>query len=114
MSTFEIAWTRRTGHQWRKHPDGWVVEATLVERVVLAGAPVLKVVCRLAMIVEGKLDDIGACDAFWHDARARLGRLHRLTGRDRDEIEREIAKRVPKPVLVLKSKERREKGAVWS
>jgi hypothetical protein len=49
MPSFDIAWTRRTGHQWRKNADGWVVEATLVERVLLDDRPALRIVCRLAV-----------------------------------------------------------------
>jgi hypothetical protein len=97
MPSFDIAWTRRTGHQWRKHPDGWVIEANLVERVLLDDRPALRIVCRLVVIAEDKLDDVAARDQFWHDARARLGRLHRLNGRDRDEIEILLAMKVPKP-----------------
>ncbi|MFH0297219.1 hypothetical protein AAFX91_08245 [Bradyrhizobium sp. 31Argb] len=97
MPTFEIAWTRRTSHQWRKHADDWVVEATLTERAIVGDKPALKVVCRLAVIAEDKLDDIAERDAFWHQARARLGRLQRLDGRDIDDIEMQLAKRVPRP-----------------
>jgi hypothetical protein len=42
--------------------------------------------------------ELAACDKFWADARARLGRLYRLTDRDLDEIESLLAKRIPKPV----------------
>ena len=45
--------------------------------------------------------EIAACEKFWADARARLGRLYRLTHRDLDEIEELLAKRIPKPVPVL-------------
>ena len=31
--------------------------------------------------------EIAACEKFWADARARLGRLYRLTDRDLDDIE---------------------------
>src|SRR5215471_19119239 len=42
--------------------------------------------------------ELAACDKFWADARARLGRLYRLSDRDLDEIESLLAKRIPKPV----------------
>jgi hypothetical protein len=40
--------------------------------------------------------------SVWHDARHRLGKLSRLTPRDRDAIEALIAARVPKPVPVTR------------
>jgi hypothetical protein len=64
---------------------------------VFDGRPALTIVCRLAVITEDRIDDVAERDRFWHDARARLGRLHRLSGRDRDDIERALANRVPKP-----------------
>jgi hypothetical protein len=100
MPSFEIAWTRRTGHQWRKNADGWIIEAVLTERAIVGDRPAIKVVCRLAVIAEDRLDDVGARDAFWHAVRARLGRLHRLSPRDRDLVEAELQKRVPKPAPV--------------
>ena len=36
---------------------------------------------------------------FWNAAYARLGRLHRLSARDRDEIEQLVARKVPKPAI---------------
>ena len=42
--------------------------------------------------------ELAACDKFWADARARLGRLYRLSDRDLDEIESLLTKRIPKPV----------------
>src|SRR6516164_3743064 len=36
--------------------------------------------------------ELAACDKFWADARARLGRLYRLSDRDLDEIEACLAK----------------------
>ena len=47
--------------------------------------------------------EIAACEKFWTDARARLGRLYRLTDRDLDEIEALLAKKIPKPVPIAAS-----------
>jgi hypothetical protein len=60
-------------------------------RVLLAGRPHLRIVCRIAAIDEDLAADPAMADKFWHDARARLGRLHRLSPRDRDQIEALIA-----------------------
>ncbi|WFU53018.1 hypothetical protein QA639_25435 [Bradyrhizobium pachyrhizi] len=105
MPNFEIAWSRRPARTWRsKNPGSFVVEAALTERVLLAGQPAHRLVCTLASIGEDKLDDIGERDAFWHAVRKRLGRLHRLTGRDRDEVEQQIAWRVPRPLPATATK----------
>jgi hypothetical protein len=100
MPSFDIAWNRRAAHQWRKHADAFVIEAVLTERALLDGRPAIKVVCRIATIDEDRVDDIGAADRFWHAARERLGRLHRLSGRDVDEIEALIALKVPRPFAI--------------
>jgi hypothetical protein len=78
MPTFAIAWTS-TG----------TVTATLWEQTLIEGRPASRRIC--------KLGDLGEAEQFWRDARARLGRMHRLTGRDRDEIERLLAIKVPRP-----------------
>ena len=39
--------------------------------------------------------EIAACEKFWADARARLGRLYWLTDRDLDEIEALLANAAP-------------------
>jgi hypothetical protein len=95
MPNFAIDWTRG-----RKNDDRWVVQATLVERIVLDAAPRLKIVCNLARIDEARIGDTAARDQFWHDAGARLGRLYRLTIPDIVVIEHELAKRVPKPAPI--------------
>ena len=93
---FSIAWNRA----FRCHRRGnevWEIEAILCERVVLAGRPRLKIVCRVACIDEDRTGEVGPCEKFWHDARARLGRLYRLSDRDLDEIEALLARKVPRP-----------------
>jgi len=93
---FSIAWNRA----FRCHRRGnevWEIEAILCERVVLAGRPRLKIVCRVACIDEDRTGEVGPCETFWHDARARLGRLYRLSDRDLDEIEALLARKVPRP-----------------
>ena len=39
--------------------------------------------------------EIAACEKFWADARARLGRMYWLTDRDLDEIEALLANAAP-------------------
>ncbi|WP_431014757.1 hypothetical protein [Bradyrhizobium pachyrhizi] len=96
---FEIAWSRHPAHsRWRKHQDGMVIECALTERAIVGDQPAIKMVCRLASIPEDRVDDIGERDRFWHQVRARIGRLHRLTARDRDEIEQQLAWKVPRPL----------------
>jgi hypothetical protein len=95
MNKFDIAWPRRYLEQ-RKHST-WLVEAVLLERRLIAGQPRLQLVCRLACIDEDRTDELACCEKFWADARARLGRLYRLTDRDIDEIEALLAKRIAKP-----------------
>jgi hypothetical protein len=98
MPSFDVAWTRRAAHQWRKkNADEWVCEAVLVERVIVGDKPAIKVVCRLGTIGEDLLDDISAADNFWHGARRKLGRMQRLDRRDVDAIERLIAVKVARP-----------------
>jgi hypothetical protein len=75
-----------------------MTDAILLERLLFAGKPLLRIVCRLAAINENRTGDTAAQEVFWYGARARLGRLQRLTLRDRDAIEALLAERVPKPV----------------
>jgi hypothetical protein len=92
---FDVAWPRRYLER-RKHST-WLVEAVLLERKLVAGRPSLQLVCRLACIDEDRTGEIAAQEKFWYDARARLGRLSRLSDRDLDEIEALLAKRIPRP-----------------
>jgi len=99
MSSFSVCWNR-VRLEWRKYSERapWAQEAILCERVLLEGKPTLRIVCRIARVFEDRIDETSEHDHFWHSARARLGRLHRLSPRDRWAIEREIANRVPLPV----------------
>jgi hypothetical protein len=102
MTKFEIAWPRKF-FQRRRNEGVWLLEATLLERKILDGKPRMQIVCRLATIDEEHVSTDGAVEireAFWHAAQARLGRLYRLTDRDLDEIETQLAARVPKPMPV--------------
>ena len=102
MPSFDIARNRR--HlEWRRQLENapWLIEAVLLERVLLGGGPQLRIVCRLAAIEEDRTSDAAAQEKFWYDARARLGRF--LKPRDRAEIERLLAKRVPVPVAATGS-----------
>ncbi len=97
---FDICWDRRCSNGWHRSSPRWFVDAILTERVLLEGRPQLKIVGRLSMILEDRLADVAERDRFWHDARARLGRLRRLQRRDVDQIEALLAKKVPRPVPV--------------
>jgi hypothetical protein len=87
--------------EWRRR-ETWRLEAVLLERRLLNGKPAMQIVCALAAINEDEAHADGAIEAreaFWHDAAARIGRLHRLTDRDLDEIEACLAKRIgPRPL----------------
>jgi hypothetical protein len=75
----------------------WLVEAILLERVLLDGRPQQKIVARLAAIDEDCADKPAARDLFWANADRKLGKLRRLSGTDILGIERELAKRIPIP-----------------
>ena len=83
--SFDVCWNR-TRVEWRNHPERapWCVEAVLTEKVFLGGQPQMKVICRIARIIEDHVDDPPEQERFWHAAaRARFGKLHRLDHRDR-------------------------------
>jgi hypothetical protein len=105
-SEFEIAWNRRRlagPHQKERTP--LVQDAILLERVLLEGRPALKIVCRVASVIEERLNDPAERDRFWHVAGARLSKLNRLSPRDREEIEGMIAGRIPMPVAASQAAE---------
>jgi hypothetical protein len=87
MSSFSVCWNR-VRLEWRNHPERapWAQEAVLCERVLLEGKPTLKIVCRIARVIEDRIGETSERDRFWHSARARLGRLHRLSPRDRLQV----------------------------
>ena len=97
MSSFSVCWNRRR-LAWRRHSERapWQLEAILCERVLLEGRPQLRIVARLAGILEDEIDNPASRDLFWHDARRKLGKLRRLTQRDVWAIEIMLAKRIPK------------------
>lgn len=99
MPGFEIAWNRRrlAGREHNERAP-LVQDAILLKRVLLEGRPALKIVCCVASVIEDRLNDPAERDRFWHVAGARLSKLHRLSPRDRDEIEGMIAGRIPMPV----------------
>jgi len=69
----------------------------LCERTLIAGKPALRIIARLARILEDELDNPVSRDKFWCDARRKLGKLRRLNQRDIETIETLIAKKIPKP-----------------
>jgi hypothetical protein len=103
MPNFEICWNRRRFLEWRRDPENapLLIEAILLERVLLDGRPQLEIVARLAAIDENRIDEAAARDLFWRDARRKLGKLRRLSPRDIWQVEILLAERVPKPKPVL-------------
>jgi hypothetical protein len=109
MSSFSVCWNRRR-LAWRRHSERapWQLEAILCERVLLEGRPQLRIVARLAGILEDEIDNPASRDTFWHDARRKLGKLRRLDQRDIWSIEIMLTKRIPRatpaqPVTVRSS-----------
>jgi hypothetical protein len=102
MSSFSVCWNRRR-LAWRRHCERapWQLEAILCERVLLDGRPQLRIVGRLAGILEDEIDDPASRDQFWHDARYKLGKLRRLLSSDIWQIEILISARIAKPEPVL-------------
>jgi hypothetical protein len=98
MPNFEICWNRRRFLEWRRDPENapLLIEAILLERVLLDGRPQLEIVGRLAAIDEDRTDEAAARDLFWRDARRTLGKLRRLSPRDICQIEILLAQRIPK------------------
>jgi hypothetical protein len=97
MSSFSVCWNRRR-LAWCRHSERapWQLEAILCERVLLEGRPQLRIVARLAGILEDEIDNPASRNLFWHDARRKLGKFRRLTQRDVWAIEIMLAKRIPK------------------
>jgi hypothetical protein len=97
MSSFSVCWNRRR-LAWRRLSERapWQLEPILCERVLLEGRPQLRIVARLAGILEDKIDNPASRDTFWHDARRKLGRLRRLDQRDIWSIEIMLTKRIPR------------------
>jgi hypothetical protein len=98
MPNFEICWNRRRFLEWRRDPENapLLIEAILLERVLLDGRPQLEIVAPLATIDEDRTDEAAARDLFWRDARRKLGKLRRLSQRDIWQIESLLAQRIPK------------------
>jgi len=98
MPHFEVCWNRRR-LEWRRDPENasCLIEAILLERVLLDGRPQLEIVARLAAIDEDRTDETAARHLFWREARRKLGKLRRLSLRDIWQIESVLAKRIPKP-----------------
>jgi hypothetical protein len=59
IPTFELWWNSRRV-EWRQHGERapWIVEAVLLERVILAGKPQLRIVCRIASVSENRLVEL--------------------------------------------------------
>ena len=102
MSSFSVCWNRRR-LAWRRHSERapWQLEAILCERVLLEGRPQLRIVARLASILEDEIDNPASRDMFWHHARRKLGKLQRLSQSDIWQIEALISARIAKPEPVL-------------
>ena len=101
MPEFSLAWNRRRLAWYRRSESApWQLECILCERVLLEGRPQLRIVGRLAGILEDEIDSVHARDLFWHQARKKLGKLRRLSQSDIWQIEILISERIPKPVPV--------------
>ena len=96
--TYSIAWNRRR-QESRKNPDRdrRSLECTLLERALVEGRPAFKFVRRLASIPEDETESVAETERFWSACAFRLGKLRRLTERDRWHIESLIAQKIPKP-----------------
>jgi hypothetical protein len=80
MLSFSVCWNSRR-LAWRRHSERtpWQLEAILCERMLFGDRPALRIVGRLAGIREDEIDIATSRDQFWHDARRKLGKLHRLS-----------------------------------
>ena len=96
MSSFDVCWNR-TWLTWYRRSESAPLrlEATLCERRLIEGKPALRIIARLAGILEEEIDRAIARDQFWRDAKRKLGKLRRLGSRDIAEIESLLAKRIP-------------------
>ena len=52
------------------------------KRAPIGGRHALRIVGRLAGILEDEIDIAASRDQFWHDARRKLGKLRRLSRSD--------------------------------
>ena len=97
MASFEVVFSR-VRREWRRRPeDIWVIEVNLAARLLFNGKPERMFVGRIGRIAEDALGDAAELERFWSAAKARLGRMRRLTRDDVKEIERQVAERVPRP-----------------
>jgi len=96
MSSFDVCWNR-TWLTWYRRSESAPLrlEAILCERRLIEGTA-LRIVGRLAGILEDELDNPASRDQFWRDASRKLGKLRRLDQRDIGQIETMLAKRIPK------------------
>ena len=97
--SYDVAWNR-SWLVWSKRSElpPWAVESILLERTLIEGKPALRIIARLAKILEDELDNPASRDQFWRDASRKLGKLRRLNQRDIEAIETLIAKWIPKPM----------------
>ena len=97
ITSFDVCWNRAWLTWYRRSesaPFRW--EAILCERTLSEGKPALRIIARLAGILEHELDSAHARDQFWRDAARKLGKLRRLDQRDIGQIEALLAKRIPR------------------
>jgi hypothetical protein len=86
------------GLSWSKRSESapWVVECILLERALIEGKPALRIIARLARYAEDRQTDVAEIENFWSTASRKLGKLRRLSQRDRWQIETMLAQRIPK------------------
>jgi len=95
ITSFDVCWNRAWLTWYRRSESApFRLEAILCERTLIEGKPALRIIARLAGILEDELDNPVSRDKFWCDAGRKLGKLRRLNQRD---IETLIAKKIPKP-----------------
>jgi hypothetical protein len=97
--SFDVCWNR-TWLTWYRRSESvpFRLEAILCERTLIEGKPALRIIARLASILEDEVDNPASRDKFWHDAGSKLGKLRRLDQRDIRQIETMLAKRIPRAV----------------
>jgi hypothetical protein len=66
----------------------------------------MRIVARLAGILEDEIDSVPARDGFWHQLLHKLGKLRRLSQSDIWQIENLISARIAKPATAYAATQR--------
>ena len=101
ITSFDVCWNRAWLTWYRRSESApFRLEAILCERTLIEGKPALRIIARLARILEEELENPASCNQFWRDASRKLGKLRRLDQRDIGQIESLLAKKMPKPSAI--------------